>query len=394
MSIPPATAAKAGVARGVRRAAAAVGLAAILVAPLSVIFTQFWNARTADLRASEDERRGLQYLGPLSDFISTVSDQQSDVVHGRTVETLAVQQAIAGVDEVERSVGARLETTQRWDRLRQSALEVTGRTFTDPRDAFTAYSGVLDVALAMVRRVGDTSRLILDPSIDSYYVMNATLLRVPLILADSGRYSDLVRLASSRRSVDAGELAQLASMRNIVLAVADDMVTGLEKSFESTTSDTLGPALVRQLDEFRTAVDAVAPLTSMVEDAPSTAPDPRQVERAQDDLQRVTLRLDHAALSQLDVLLKARVDRIARDQLYAVLALLAGLLVSVAVAVWLGPARRPTGPPHRSTGRHGEHGEHGGHGEHAVAGSLDARELATSPGLALSAWRGGSRAAR
>ena len=395
MSIPPATATKADVARGVRRAVATVGLAAILLAPLSVIFTQLWNARTADLRSSEDERRGLQYLGPLSDLISTVSEQQSDVVHGRSVETLAVQQAIAALDEVDQSVGGRLQTTQRWSRLRQSVLEVTARTFTDPRVAFTAYSDVVDVALAMVRRVGDTSRLILDPSIDTYYVMNATLLRIPLILVDSGRYSDLVRLATSRRSVGAGDLALIAGMRTRILAVADDLVTGLEKSFESTTSDTLGPALVRQLDDFRTAVDAVTPRASLVQDVPSAAPDPRTVERAQDDLRRVTLNLDKAALSQLDVLLRARVDTIARDQLYAVLALLAGLLVSVAVAVWLGPARRrPTGPPRRPSGRHGEHGEFAGHDEHEVAGSLGARELAGSPGMTLSARLGGSRAAR
>jgi hypothetical protein len=390
MSIPPA--AKAGAARGVRRTAATVGLAAVLLGPLSVIFIQFWSARSVDLGYNEDERRGLQYLRPLSDLISTLTEQQSDVVHGRPVEALAVQQATAAVDAAERSVGARLQTTQRWGRLRQSVLDVTAQTFTDPRQAFTAYSGVIDVAVALLRKVGDTSRLILDPSIDAYYVMNATLLRIPLILVDSGRYSDMVRLASSRRrSVDAGDLAQLAGMRSRIMAGADDLVTGLEKSFESTTSDTLGPALVRQLDDFRTAVDTVAPRRSMVEDVPPTTPDPRKVESAQDDLQRVTLGLDRAAIGQLDVLLKARVDTIARDQLYAVLALLAGLLVSVAVAVWLGPARwRPTGPPHRPTGRSGEQG---GGGEHVGAGSLDA-QLQASPGLAMSARRGGSRAAR
>jgi hypothetical protein len=375
-------------AGGARRVAAALGLALVLLVPLSVIFVQFWTARTEDLTFNQDERRGVEYLGPLTELLSMVTEQQSGVVHGRTVITASVQRSIAAVDAVDRRLGTRLQTTQRWTQLRQLILEVTGRTFSNRNEAFTAYSGVVDLTLALVRKVGDTSNLILDPAIDAYYVMNATLLRIPAILVDSGRYADLVTIvSSSRRSMEPESLAQLASVRSQILAGADDLSTGLEKSFENTDSNTLGPGLLRQLDEFRTAVDAVAPRASPLQAAPAASLKPTEIERDQNNVQRVALALNAAGLSQLDLLLKARVDAIARQRLYAVAALLAGVAMSAAVAVWLLPRRRrgSVEPAPRPAGRHGER---------LSAESIEARELVAASGTALSSRRGGARAAR
>jgi hypothetical protein len=385
MSMSSATGRVAGRAR---RVAAGLGLALVLLVPLSVMFVQSWTARTDDLTFNQDERRGVEYLGPLTDLLSTMTEQQSGVVHGRSALVPAVQRAVAGVDAVDRRLGARLETTQRWTQLRQLILDLTGRTITKPDEAFTAYSAVVDLTVALVRKVGDTSNLILDPKIDAYYVMNATLLRIPEILVESGQYSDLVKIVlSNGRSTEPERLAQLASARGQITAGADDLSAGLEKSFESTDSNTLGPALLRQLDDFRTAVDAVAPRASPVQPSSTAGLDADEIDRNQDNLQRLTLALDAASLGQLDLLLKTRIDAIARQRRYAMAALLAGVVVSAVVVVWLRPAPPPrlAGPAPRPAGRHGER-------PHAE--SVDARELVASSGMPVSGRRGGARAAR
>src|SRR5205823_11640456 len=110
-----------------RRIVAAAGLALVLLVPLAVVFTQFWNSRARDLTFNEDERRGVRYLGPLTDLLSTVVQQESAVVHGRTVVTAAVEQAVTAVDSVDRQLGARLQATPRWTQLRQQVLALTGR---------------------------------------------------------------------------------------------------------------------------------------------------------------------------------------------------------------------------------------------------------------------------
>src|SRR6266568_203135 len=216
MSMSSAT----GPAGRTRRIAAAAGLAIVLLVPLLVIFTQYWTSRTQDLTFNQDERRGVQYLLPLTDLLSTMTQQQSAVVHGRGVLTLAVEQAVAAVDTVDRQVGGRLQTTPRWSQLRQQILGLSGQGVQpNLAEAYTSYSAVVDLAVQLVRKVGDTSNLILDPAIDAYYVMNATLLRIPDVLVDSGQYSDLVKIANAAgKAVDLTTLAELASARGQVQA--------------------------------------------------------------------------------------------------------------------------------------------------------------------------------
>jgi hypothetical protein len=385
MSTSSATRPAAG---GARRAAAAVSLAIVLLAPLSVIFTQFWISRSDDLTFNEDERRGVEYLGPLTGLLSVVTEQQSLAIQGSQVVTSSVRQSVAAVDAVDAKLGARLHTTQRWTQLRKLVLDATSRTFAGRNNAFVSYSGVVDLTVALIRKVGDSSNLILDPKIDAYYVMNATLLRIPMVLVDSGRYTDLVKIVlTSGRSEDPDSRAQLASMRGRILTGADDLSDGLEKAFESTDSNTLGPGVLRQLDDFRTAVDAISPRASIPQAAATAMLDPEAVDSDQDALQQVTMGLDQAALGQLDALLKARVDAIARQRLYAVVALLTGVLVTAGVvAMWFGPARRHAGDaPPPMTVRHGER---------ADAESVDPRDLVASSGTALPARPGGARAAR
>ena len=71
------------------------------------------------------------------------------------------------------------------------------------RAAYDTYSGLVSLAVEMIRRIGDTSHLIHDPDLDSYYLMDAAIVRLPDAIVYAGRATDLVTLAGGGRS--AGE---------------------------------------------------------------------------------------------------------------------------------------------------------------------------------------------
>jgi hypothetical protein len=386
MSMPPAASAT---GRS-RRIGAAAGVVLVLSVPLAVLFALLWGARTADYDFNTGERRGVRYLGPVTELIGTMSEQQTAVVHGRRVDSGAVRRAVAAVDAIDRELGAKLATSAFWATVRQAVQEVTGRSFSDPSDGYIAYSEAIDKAVGLVRKVGDTSNLILDPQLDTYYVMNAALLRIPDVIVDGGRYADLVYLiGQGARSTELERIAQLSTARLDVSESAADLVDGLEKAFDETRSDTLGSALLRQLDNFRTAVDALAPRTAPLVPR-SVRLDPNVAANSQVDLQRTALELDRAALAQLDLMLRGRISAAVRQLVLASVALVVGVLLAVGGVVWL-PARRAAAPPAppppaRPAGsRHGDRGD---------PDSVDARDLVASSGLALPPRRGGTRAAR
>lgn len=323
------------------RAATAVTVAVALLIPVAVLFAQAWSSTGEKLSFVADERRGVAYLGPLTRLLSATTEAQSGAVSHRPADTEAVRSAIAAVDEIDARLGGRLRTTERWTTIRAIVQERTNRTWARPAEAYTQYSDLVTQLMELNRKIGDASRLILDPELDTYYVMSATVLRIPEILVDSGRYTDLSVLNSTSGPAEGGSAAQLTAARNRVATNATDLSDGLVKAFGNTTSRTLGPALTRPLDDFRTAVDAVAPSNSLL--APTPERSLNDLETDQDALQRAALTLQQAALGELDQLLADREDGTGRTRLVAVGAAVLGLLVAGAAAVVLRPSRSGAG---------------------------------------------------
>jgi hypothetical protein len=317
---------------GAVRVATALAAAVALLVPVAVLFAQVWSSTGAKQSFAADERRGVAYLGPLTRLLSVTTEAQSNAVARKPVDAAAVRSAIAAVEEIDGRLGGRLRTSDRWTTIRGIVQERTGRTFSRPAEAYTQYSDVVTQLMELNRKVGDESRLILDPELDAYYVMNAAVLRIPEILVDSGRYTDLSVLSSTSGPVEPSSAAQLTAARNRVATNATDLSDGLVKAFGNTASATLGPGLTRPLDDFRTAVDAVAPSNSLL--APPPERSQNDLETDQDGLQRAALTLQEAALGELDRLLSEREDATGRTRLVAIgAAVLALLLVGVAAVV-------------------------------------------------------------
>lgn len=326
------------------RAVIAVAVAVAVLAPLAVLCAQVWSGTRASLQFTADERRGAEYLGPLTRLLSAATEDQSAAVRGERPDGSALRSAAAAVDAVDARIGGGLRTTERWTTARATVADRAGRIWPVPSVAYAQYSDLATALLELNRTAGDSSRLILDPALDSYYVMNATLLRIPAILVDSGRYTDLRVLAAAARP-DATGQAQLSAARNRVATDAADLSDGLVKAFAETDSSTLGPELTRQLDNFRTAVDAVAPSSSLLAPVPQRSLSDLSAD--QQVLRTSALALQDAALRQLDLLLAAREDGQQRSRVVALAAIAAGVLVAVVLAAlawrWTAPGRPARG---------------------------------------------------
>jgi hypothetical protein len=250
---------------------------------------------------------------------------------------------VAAVDQVDARLGGTLRTSDRWTDARQIVQQRLTVPSWQPPTAYTQYSDVNTKLLALTRTVGDNSRLVLDPAIDAYYVMNASLLRIPEILVDSGRYADLSVLFPTGGN-DATR-AQLAAARNRIATDETDLSDGLLKAFAQTDSSRLAPGLTRQLDDFRIAVDAVAPSTSLLAPVPERSVN--DLIDNQDALQKATLTLQDASLTELDALLADRAGGYTRSRIIAIAAAALGVLVAGGLA-WLVWRWAPVHPHRRS----------------------------------------------
>jgi len=305
----------------------------------AVVLAQLWSATTHDLRVVDSERAGASDLRPRVHLVGELAAAQSAAVSGGRVDPAKVNAAVAAVDQADRTHGGALDAHQRWSDLRGRITAVLG---TDVRGqaAYDSYAALSTLAVDLARKVGDVSQLILDPELDSYYLMDTSLLRVPDVLVHSGRAADLALLAEQRPSDAARSRAAVA--RYQVAMASDAIGAGLSKAMDATSSVSLGPNITGQLDAFRSAVDAYVPPAALLQnlDNPTATTLADNAVR----LRQQALPLADAAITELDGLLRDRHDGFTAQRAWAVTSTIFGVLLAVVLMWLLLPAAPAPGP--------------------------------------------------
>ncbi len=108
-------------------------------------------------------------------------------------------------------------------------------------------------------QAGNISNLILDPDLDSYYVMDAIVVREPILLDVSGRIAALDALLGSEE----GDAAQqrridLAVARGVLESNHAAVVGGLQTSYDKTADASLKPLLEPPAGALAGAVEATS----------------------------------------------------------------------------------------------------------------------------------------
>ncbi|HEY6795794.1 MAG TPA: hypothetical protein VI248_14035 [Kineosporiaceae bacterium] len=337
---PPTHSRRARAAR--RRVALAAAVLALLV-PFGLALGLSWATTGAQLDAAELEREGGHLLRPLVRLVAVTVDAQSAAVAGAIMNVAAVRSALREVDTAQALVDGALGTSRRWADLRSRVEDLLA---TAPRGpvAYTRFSTVVHLQTALVTAIGDASGLVLDQHLDASYLLDTALVRAPDVLVSAGRAGDLTFLAERRGpSSGSGSLPSAVAFTTVRVE-ADAMDEGLRKSFASTTSRSLGPGLLTQLDSLQSAVAQFAPPLAAVGADPS-ARSSSEVGPARGAVRDAVVALESAALDQFDRLLDQRV-RSARDTRHLLLLSTVAGLVAAGVAWVLGLRREPA-PPQR-----------------------------------------------
>ncbi len=239
-------------------------------------------------------------------------------------ERTRIVTAAADLDRLDGRLGRRLGVSGQWQALRQRLLHPSVQA-----------SALATETRRLMAHVGDTSSMVLDPDLDSYYLIDAVLTRLPLLAEDLSLVAaGLVgRIVSGQPPhIRSGALLAGLSLTQTERAALD---RGHAVAFRANPA--LRPALEPSLGATWDAVEALSAMVARAaREDPGTAP--RRPageiyalhERALADV------FSHqaAAAAALDQLLQARIDRLARHRA-ALLAVVAATLVLVAY-LWTG----------------------------------------------------------
>jgi methyl-accepting chemotaxis protein len=210
-------------------------------------------------------------IGATYAYIGLINSQV-DFAASELDGTVVVREALLAMGEA--TAGRRPDLTA----LRASVENLPDLALDDAFAAVQAQPTAAALA-ALVVEAGNTSKLILDPDLDSFYVMDLQIVQLPkaLVAADAARGRGTGG-AVADRAVDAGDLASAArSLRaDVDTAQANSAMAGLAQRLAPVTAaadaaDALADTITGTLDNPR-AVDA-APLADAVKAAVGPAVD-------------------------------------------------------------------------------------------------------------------------
>lgn len=213
---------------------------ALAVIPLVMLAVLFLQSRNEQIARTEAELAGLEYVTPMRQFLERLPQHRSAAgaflsgeasVGPMLVDLQAqVDEAVSSVGAVERRSGRQLGTAASWDSIRIRWEDLKGRVRTlTAEESNTRHTQLMSDALAHLRRIGDKTGLSADPDLDSFYLNESLLNRIPWTAEYLGQLAAQGSSIAAKKSMSTDEEAQV---RLLIRQVASSMEF-LDRNFES-----------------------------------------------------------------------------------------------------------------------------------------------------------------
>jgi len=235
----------------------------IFCVPIAYLLRELVNEKNIAINFGAKENLGIDYLAPLHKATRAIPDfrraallaSQGDTAAKATLEDMArrIDDHLAVVAQVDVRLGATLQAHDHFGRLMaawNSAKNQAGeRTFADEERV----QNTLWAALAgLVSQVGDISNLILDPDLDTYYLMDILLLEATKAQDISSRLGEYAERIALKKSMTADEKTELT----VELGILEDILGLTNNSVKRIleVSPRLKPQVAPVAEDFDRAV--------------------------------------------------------------------------------------------------------------------------------------------
>lgn len=285
--------------------------------PIGMLGQFYWQNAGSQIDFAVQERAGVRWLKAWLPVMQAAQAHRLQSAHvaangaagdtGATPDMGAAAQglnaALAQLAQVDAELGGVLNTGSRVAQLRALAQGLPAKSALPDAQSATAHNALSAALMAAATHVGDASNLVLDPDLDSFYAMQASVIDGPVILDAIGRASQ----AGARDAVSAaGQASALAASAAVVRLGIERQEAGLSRAVAHNPA--LGQPLavstrVAPIGEWLQTVEArLKPGTEQPVTQEWLAASTRALEAAQ--------ALGASANDALDGLLVARIDRL------------------------------------------------------------------------------------
>lgn len=298
-------------------------LVLLFLAPICVQVIIFINRAQKDIDFAAKERAGLAYLNAIHPILDSVASSLA------TASPVAEGKALAGrVDKAAEQFGKDIASTHEAKRL----ATVLGQPATANKveDAAEALS-------SLITTIGDASNLILDPDLDSYYVMDILVGRVPDLQLAAAKLQALIHRIIAQGRINEADRGELYFLHARVEGLMGDIKKSYARAIAGNPGQIVKPALDKALQQLDMRIEMLLGISENYKNAQPSALLSGMANPALEGLLRKALSdFWGANANLLDRLLVLRIDGFEtsrqRDGFLTAFAVLAALLCAIMLA--------------------------------------------------------------
>jgi methyl-accepting chemotaxis protein len=230
----------------------------VLLAPMAYVTREYVTEKNAQEAFSALELHGVAYVLPATALLGEVVAARSAAVVGRPVSAGGLNAAAAKVAEVDAELGQELGTTALWLEVKGQLQQLAGAKLA-AGDAYAQWTQASGKVKALIVQAADKSNLTLDPDLDTYYLMDTLVTKLPTLADSIGRLADLRVTAVGGRAVPGVDSPriELAVLLGTVRSAAAGVEANLDVAVKSTKDGGVEGRLDGPRGELDQAVEAV-----------------------------------------------------------------------------------------------------------------------------------------
>ena len=247
------------------RFALKLGLVGVLfLAPLGGLVYFVYGTLAAEIRFAETERLGVQHMIPVRFLIQAILEHRTASSSARNGDAAAKEKLAELTEGVDKKFEALRTLSERADNrfhdkdaLRTiindwQDIKNDGSTYNEEK-LFEKHSKIVDELIDFMGLISDATNLMLDPSIDTNYLMDAAFVRIPPMVDNAGHLRALGSSILGRRAITSEEKNELLILDRFFAKDFDAIQPDFDKAIKANTA--LAAALEAKSREARSAVE-------------------------------------------------------------------------------------------------------------------------------------------
>jgi len=158
-------------------------IAVMFLIPIVLLIADTWGSTQAQVTSTQHELQGVAYVKPLHELIWQAQLRRLSAISKPTevsASQAAVTQAFDKLQAQDKQFGKDLDTTELLSKVQKLHQALLAKPIgKDEQETFDTHNEYIDALLGLGEHVSDTSELSLDPQLETFHLMNYSILYAP-----------------------------------------------------------------------------------------------------------------------------------------------------------------------------------------------------------------------